>query len=155
MRHQPTLDQAQPGAAQPPQLTTFPNDKGYDDLVLVRAIPFLALCEQHRMPLRGAAHVGYLPGERILGLSTLACLVEHFAARAQTQEELTQQVAAHLATHLRPRGVGVVAEAECSCTTQRCIRTLGATSVTAALLGPLRTDARARAEFFALLRMAR
>jgi GTP cyclohydrolase I len=138
--------------AQPFRLTTFPNDEGYDELVLARAIPFRTLCEHHMLPFSGVAHVGYLPGERILGLSKLARLVEHFAARPQTQERLTMQVANCLDADLRPRGVGVVLEAEHTCMTQRGIRALGATTVTSALLGRLRTDPRSRAEFFALAR---
>jgi GTP cyclohydrolase IA len=140
-------------AAQPFRLTTFPNDEGYDELVLARAIPFRTLCEHHMLLFSGVAHVGYLPGERILGLSKLARLVEHFAARPQTQERLTMQVANCLDADLRPRGVGVVLEAEHTCMTQRGIRALGATTVTSALLGTLRTDPRSRAEFFALARV--
>ena len=83
--------------AQPLRLTTFPNDEGYDELVLARAIPFRTVCEHHLLPFSGVAHVGYLPGDRILGLSKLARLVEHFAARPQTQERLTKQVADCLA----------------------------------------------------------
>ena len=79
--------------ARPFRLTTFPNDEGYDELVLARAIPFRTLCEHHLLLFSGVAHVGYLPGERILGLSKLARLVGHFAARPQTQERLTMQVA--------------------------------------------------------------
>jgi GTP cyclohydrolase I len=140
-------------AAQPFRLTTFPNDEGYDELVLARAIPFRTLCEHHMLLFSGVAHVGYLPGERILGLSKLARLVEHFAAQPQTQERLTMQVAKCLDANLRPRGVGVVLEAEHTCMTQRGIRSLGATTVTSALLGTLRTDPRSRAEFFALARV--
>jgi GTP cyclohydrolase IA len=140
-------------AAQPFQLTTFPNDEGYDELVLARAIPFRTLCEHHMLLFSGVAHVGYLPGERILGLSKLARLVEHFAARPQTQERLTMQVAKCLDANLRPRGVGVVMDAEHTCMTQRGVRALGATTVTSALLGTLRTDPRSRAEFFALARV--
>jgi GTP cyclohydrolase I len=136
--------------ARPLQLTTFPNDDGYDELVLARAIPFRTVCEHHLLPFSGVAHVGYLPGERILGLSKLARLVEHFAARPQTQERLTKQVADCLAARLGPRGTGVVLEAEHSCMTLRGVRALGATTVTSATTGTLRTDARARAEFFAL-----
>jgi GTP cyclohydrolase IA len=139
-------------AAQPFRLTTFRNDEGYDELVLARAIPFRTLCEHHMLLFSGVAHVGYLPGERILGLSKLARLVEHFAARPQTQERLTMQVAKCLDTNLHPRGVGVVMEAEHTCMTQRGVRALGATTVTSALLGTLRTDPRSRAEFFALAR---
>ena len=137
-------------AARPFQLTTFPNDEGYDELVLARAIPFRTLCEHHMLLFSGVAHVGYLPGERIVGLSKLARLVEHFAAKPQTQERLTMQVAKRLDTCLSPKGVGVVLEAEHTCMTQRGIRALGATTVTSALLGRLRTDARSRAEFFAM-----
>jgi GTP cyclohydrolase I len=140
-------------AAQPFRLTTFPNDEDYDELVLARAIPFRTLCEHHMLLFSGVAHVGYLPGERILGLSKLARLVEHFAARPQTQERLTMQVAKCLDASLRPRGVGVVLEAEHTCMTQRGIRSHGATTVTSALLGTLRTDPRSRAEFFALARV--
>jgi GTP cyclohydrolase I len=140
-------------AAQPFRLTTFPNDEGYDELVLARAIPFRTLCEHHMLLFSGVAHVGYLPGERILGLSKLARLVEHFAAQPQTQERLTMQVAKRLDADLRPRGVGVVLEAEHTCMTQRGIRALGATTVTSALLGTLRTDPRSRDEFFALARV--
>ena len=134
----------------PLRLTTFPNDEGYDELVLARGIPFRTVCEHHLLPFAGIAHVGYLPGQRILGLSKLARLVEHFAARPQTQERLTKQVADCLAEHLRPRGTGVVLEAEHTCMTLRGVRALGATTVTSALLGTLRADARSRAEFFAL-----
>jgi GTP cyclohydrolase I len=139
-------------ATQPFRLTTFPNDEGYDELVLARAIPFRTLCEHHMLLFSGVAHVGYLPGERILGLSKLARLVEHFAAQPQTQERLTMQVAKCLDANLRPRGIGVVLEAEHTCMTQRGIRALGATTITSALLGTLRNDPRSRAEFFALAR---
>jgi GTP cyclohydrolase IA len=137
-------------AAQPFRLTTFPNDEGYDELVLARAIPFRTVCEHHMLLFSGVAHVGYLPGERILGLSKLARLVGHFAARPQTQERLTMQVARCLEANLRPRGVGVVLEAEHTCMTQRGVHALGATTVTSALLGTLRDDPRSRAEFFAV-----
>ncbi len=136
--------------AQPLRLTTFPNDDGYDELVLARAIPFRTVCEHHLLPFSGVAHVGYLPGERVLGLSKLARLVEHFAARPQTQERLTRQVADCLATRLFPRGVGVVLEAEHTCMTLRGVRAIGAKTITSTLLGALRADASSRAEFFAL-----
>ncbi len=136
--------------AQPLRLTTFPNDEGYDELVLARGIPFRTVCEHHLLPFAGVAHVGYLPGERILGLSKLARLVEHLAARPQTQERLTKQVADHLAARLHPRGTGVVLEAEHTCMTLRGVRALGTTTLTSALRGTLRADARSRADFFAL-----
>src|SRR6266704_3137233 len=94
--------------SRPLRLTTFPNTEGYDELVLARGIPFRTVCEHHLLPFSGIAHVGYLPGERILGLSKLARLVQHFAARPQTQERLTMQVAKYLDAELRPRGVVVV-----------------------------------------------
>src|SRR5579864_98084 len=97
--------------ARPLRLTTFANDEGYDELVVARDIPFRTVCEHHLLPFSGVAHVGYLPGERIVGLSKLARLVEHFAARPQTQERLTRQVADTLQERLRPRGAGVVLEA--------------------------------------------
>jgi GTP cyclohydrolase IA len=135
---------------QPLRLTTFPNDEGYDELVLARAIPFRTVCEHHLLPFSGLAHVGYLPGERIIGLSKLARLVEHFAARPQVQERLTKQVAECLAARLRAPGVGVVLEAEHSCMTLRGVRAHGATTVTSTFLGTLRADPGSRAEFFAL-----
>jgi GTP cyclohydrolase I len=136
--------------APPFQLTTFPNDEGYDELVLARDIPFRTVCEHHLLPFAGVAHVGYLPSERILGLSKLARLVEHFAARPQTQERLTKQVADFLSDQLHPRGAGVVLEAEHTCMTLRGVRAVGAKTTTSALSGTLRADARSRAEFFAL-----
>jgi GTP cyclohydrolase I len=134
----------------PFDLTTFPNDEGYDELVLARGIPVRSVCEHHLLPFVGVAHVGYLPGERILGLSKLARVVEHFARRPQVQERLTKQVADWLAEHLRPKGVGVVIEAEHTCMTLRGVNAVGSTTVTSALSGSLREDARSRQEFFAL-----
>ncbi len=134
----------------PFDLTTFPNEEGYDELVLARAIPVRSVCEHHLLPFAGVAHVGYLPGDRILGLSKLARVVEHFARRPQVQERLTKQVADWLADRLRPAGVGVVIEAEHTCMTLRGVRAVGSTTVTSTLLGILREDARSRQEFFAL-----
>src|SRR5687768_4078359 len=95
--------------------TTFPNDERYDELVLARDIPFHSLCRHHLLPFHGVAHVGYLPGERILGLSELARVVELFARGLQVQERLTKQVADWLLEQLAPKGVGVVLEAEHLC----------------------------------------
>jgi GTP cyclohydrolase I len=134
------------------RLTTFDNDEGYDELVLVRSIPIHSVCEHHLLPFVGVAHVGYLPADRILGLSKLARVVEMFAHAAQVQERLTRQVADWLDTHLQPRGVGVVIEAEHMCMTLRGVQAPGARTVTSTLLGTLREDARSRAEFFALTR---
>jgi GTP cyclohydrolase I len=135
--------------------TTFPNDEGYDELVLARSIAVRSLCEHHALPFVGVAHVGYIPGERILGLSKLARVVEMFARRPQVQERLTQQVADWLQTHLAPRGVGVIVEAEHLCMTMRGVRATGTSTVTSAVHGLLRDDARSRAEFFALTAAAR
>jgi GTP cyclohydrolase I len=134
----------------PFDLTTFPNEEGYDELVLARAIPVRSVCEHHLLPFVGVAHVGYLPGERILGLSKLARVVEYFACRPQVQERLTKQVADWLAEQLRPKGVGVVITAEHSCMTLRGVQAVGSSTITSTLLGVLREDARSRQEFFAL-----
>ena len=134
----------------PFQLTTFPNDEQYDELVLVRDLPVRSLCEHHGLPFTGVAHVGYLPGERILGLSKFARLVELHAASTQTQERLTKQVAEHLDAHLAPRGVGVVIEAEHTCMSLRGVRAPGARTLTSVMLGALRSDPSSRAEFLAL-----
>ena len=131
-------------------LTTFDNDEGYDELVLARSIPIRSVCEHHLLPFVGVAHVGYLPGDRILGLSQLARVVELFAHGAQVQERLTKQVADWLHDHLRPRGVGVVIEAEHLCMSLRGVQAVGARTMTSTLLGTLRDDGRSRAEFFAL-----
>jgi GTP cyclohydrolase IA len=132
------------------ELTTFANDEDYDELVLARGIPMHSVCEHHMLPFVGTAHVGYLPGRRILGLSKLARVVELFARRPQVQERLTKQVAEWLQTHLQPRGAGVVIEAEHMCMTLRGVRAGGASTVTSSLLGGLRDDPRSRAEFLAL-----
>ncbi|TVT19082.1 GTP cyclohydrolase I FolE [Amycolatopsis rhizosphaerae] len=134
----------------PFDLTTFPNDEGYDELVLARSIPLRSVCEHHLLPFTGIAHVGYLPGERILGLSKLARVTEHFARRPQVQERLTKQIADWLDQRLSPKGVGVVIEAEHTCMTLRGVQAAGSTTVTSTLLGTLRSDARSRQEFFAL-----
>ncbi|WP_225753545.1 GTP cyclohydrolase I [Actinotalea sp. Marseille-Q4924] len=138
--------------AEPFDFTTFPNDGGYDELVLVRDIPVTSVCEHHMLPFTGVAHIGYLPGERVLGLSKFARLVEVVSHRAQTQERLTTQVADHLQQQLAPRGVGVVVEAEHSCMSLRGARAVGARTVTSALLGTLRSDPASRAEFLSLVR---
>ncbi|MBG7698765.1 GTP cyclohydrolase I FolE [Streptomyces sp. MC1] len=134
----------------PFDLTTFPNDEGYDELVLARRIPVRSVCEHHLLPFVGTAHVGYLPGARILGLSKLARVVERFACRPQVQERLTKQVADWLQDHLEPKGVGVVIEAEHSCMTLRGVQATGSSTMTSTLLGLLRSDARSRSEFLGL-----
>jgi GTP cyclohydrolase IA len=130
--------------------TTFPNDGGYDELVVARAIPFHSLCEHHLLPFVGVAHVGYLPGERIFGLSKLARVVDFFARSMQVQERLTTQIAGWLRRELQPKGVGVVLEAEHLCMSLRGVQKQGATTVTSALHGLVRDDPRTRQEFLAL-----
>lgn len=136
---------------QPFDLTTFPNDEAYDELIVIRDIPFHSLCEHHLLPFVGVAHIGYLPGSRILGLSKFARVVEHFARRLQVQERLTSQIAQWLDENLGPRGVGVVLEAEHLCMSLRGVRAGGARTVTSALHGTVRHDERTRSEFLALV----
>ena len=130
--------------------TTFPNDGGFDELVVATGIPFHSLCEHHFLPFTGIAHVGYLPGDRIVGLSKLARVVEHFARLPQVQERLTTQIAGWLDAQLAPKGVGVVLEAEHLCMSLRGVQKPGARTVTSALHGVVRDDPRTRQEFLAL-----
>ena len=132
--------------------TTFPNDEHYDELVLAKSIPLQSLCEHHMLPFTGVAHVGYLPGERILGLSKLARVVELFARDLQVQERLTVQVANWLQEHLAPKGVGVVIEAEHMCMSLRGVQARGSRTITSSVHGLLREDPRSRQEFFTLTR---
>jgi GTP cyclohydrolase I len=130
--------------------TTFPNDEGYDELVLVRDIAFSSLCQHHLLPFSGVAHVAYLPGDRIVGLSKLARVVEHFARDLQVQERLTKQIGDWLDDQLAPKGVGVVLEAEHLCMTLRGAQAHGSRTVTSSLHGLVRDDPRTRAEFLQL-----
>jgi len=136
-------------------LTTFPNDEGYDELVLARDIPFHSLCQHHLLPFHGVAHIGYVPDGRILGLSKLARVIELFARDLQVQERLTQQVADWLDEQVAPKGVGVVLEAEHLCMSLRGVRAHGSRTVTSAVHGLLRDDARSRQEFFSLTGIGR
>jgi len=131
-------------------LTTFPNDEGYDELVLARDIAFLSVCEHHLLPFHGVAHVAYIPADRLLGLSKLARVVELFARGLQVQERLTQQVADWLDDRLSPHGVGVVLQAEHLCMSIRGVKATGSTTQTAALRGRLRHDIASRQEFYLL-----
>jgi GTP cyclohydrolase I len=135
----------------PVSLTTFPNDSDYDELVVVREIPFHSLCMHHLLPFHGVAHVAYLPADRIIGLSKLARVVELFARELQLQERLTMQIATCLRDHLQPKGVGVVIEAEHMCMALRGVQKSGTRTTTSALLGLLRDDARTRQEFLSLV----
>jgi GTP cyclohydrolase IA len=132
---------------EPFNATTFPNDGHYDELVLVRDIPFHSLCEHHLLPFVGVAHVGYIPGDRIVGLSKLARVVDHFARNLQVQERLTTQVADWFERELAPKGVGVVLEAEHTCMSLRGAAKPGTRTVTSALHGLVRDDPRTRQEF--------
>ena len=131
--------------------TTFPNEEHYDELVIVRDIPFHTLCMHHLLPFHGQAHVAYLPGERILGISKLARVVENFARDLQLQERMTVQIADWLEHELKPRGVGVVLSAEHTCMTMRGVLKPGARTVTSALRGSLRDDPGTRQELFSLV----
>ena len=135
---------------EPFNATTFPNDGEYDELVVVRDIPFHSLCEHHLLPFVGIAHVGYIPRERIVGLSKLGRVVDHFARSLQVQERLTTQVAGWFQRELSPKGVGVVIEAEHTCMSLRGAVKPGTRTVTSALHGLVRDDPRTRQEFLAL-----
>jgi len=130
--------------------TTFPNDDRYDGLIVARAIPFHSLCMHHLLPFRGVAHVGYLPGERIIGLSKLARVVELFARDLQIQERMTIQIADWLEAELEPAGVGVVLEAEHMCMSLRGVQQPGARTTTVAMRGAIRDDSDTRQEFLAM-----
>jgi GTP cyclohydrolase IA len=134
----------------PFKFTTFPNADRYDELVLVRAIPLVSLCAHHLLPFKGEVHVGYVPGERIVGLSKLARAVQHFAKALQVQERLTKQIADLIQDELEPKGVGVIMEAEHQCMTVRGVQAMGAKTVTSTLYGLLRDNQASRAEFLSL-----
>ncbi|MCI0499605.1 MAG: GTP cyclohydrolase I FolE [Planctomycetales bacterium] len=123
----------------------------YDEIVLLRDIPFYSMCEHHLMPFIGKAHVAYLPDGQVLGVSKLARIVDSFARRLQLQERLTSQIADFLMQNLKPLGVAVVLEAAHSCTAIRGIRKPGATMVTSALRGIFKKDPRSRAEVLTLM----
>jgi len=136
----------------PFRATTFPNDEGYDELVVARDIPFHSLCEHHLLPFHGVAHVGYLPGARIVGLSKLARVVDAFARRLQTQESLTVQIADTIDEALRPRGVAVMLEAEHLCMSMRGVRKAGSSTVTTQFTGVFKDDPAEQVRFLTLVR---
>ncbi len=131
---------------------TFEEVGGYDELVVLRDIRVVSFCEHHMLPVIGKAHVGYLPTDRVVGISKLARVVNGFARRLQIQEKLTADIAEAIQDTLRPAGVGVVIEAEHSCMTLRGVNTPGSTLTTSRLLGVIRDDARTREEFLRLVR---
>ena len=133
-----------------PELTVFPAD-GFDEVVALRDIPFFSLCEHHLLPFYGHAHIAYLPGDTILGLSKFARVVETYARRLQVQEQLTQQVADKLTRTLRPAGLVVVLEAEHLCMAMRGVQKIGSRTRTSYAGGAFRDNAESRAEALALL----
>ncbi|HAI58283.1 MAG TPA: GTP cyclohydrolase I FolE [Xanthomonadaceae bacterium] len=130
---------------------TFEEVEGYDEMVVLRDIPFESHCEHHLAPIIGKAHVGYLPGGKVVGISKLARVVEAYARRLQVQEKLTAQIADCIERVLQPRGVGVVIEASHECMTTRGVHTRGVSMVTSTMRGCFRDDARTRAEFLAFV----
>lgn len=131
---------------------TFEEVGGYDQLVVLRNIRFVSFCEHHMLPFVGHAHVGYLPTDRVVGISKLARVVNGFARRFQIQEKMTAQIADAIADILQPMGVGVVVEAEHSCMTMRGVNTPGTRLTTSSLRGVVRDDPRTREEFLNLMR---
>lgn len=130
---------------------TFEEVEGYDEMVVLRDIPFESHCEHHLAPIIGKAHVGYLPGGKVVGISKLARVVEAYSRRLQVQEKLTAQVADCIERVLMPRGVGVVIEASHECMTTRGVHTRGVSMVTSTMRGSFRDDPRTRAEFLAFV----
>jgi GTP cyclohydrolase IA len=130
---------------------TFEEVGGYDEIVLLRDIPFQSHCEHHMAPIIGKAHIAYLPKNRVVGISKLARVLHGFARRLQVQERLTAEVADCIWTHLQPHGVAVVIEASHSCMTARGVRTPGVAMTTSRMMGVFREDERSRKEVLALM----
>jgi GTP cyclohydrolase IA len=127
-------------------------DQDYDEMVVVKDIPFYSLCEHHMLPFFGSCHVGYLPRGKVVGLSKVPRLVGVFAHRLQLQEKMTREVAEALNSALAPRGVGVVVEARHLCMEMRGVQKPGGQLITSCMLGTFRKDPRTRAEFLDLVR---
>jgi GTP cyclohydrolase I len=130
---------------------TFEEVEGYDEMIVLRDISFESHCEHHMAPIIGVAHVGYLPSNKVVGISKLARVVETFARRFQVQEKLTAQIANCIEDVLKPRGVGVVIDATHQCMTTRGIHKSGVSMVTSQMLGAFRKDARTRSEFLTMI----
>ena len=130
---------------------TFEEVEGYDEIILLRDISFESHCEHHMAPIIGVAHVGYLPDNKVVGISKLARVVEAYARRFQVQEKMTAQIAQCIDDVLKPRGVGVVIEASHQCMTTRGIHKTGVSMVTSQMMGTFRTDPSTRAEFLQVL----
>lgn len=131
---------------------TFEDVAGYNQLIVLKNIRFVSFCEHHMLPVVGRAHVGYLPTDRVVGISKLARVVRGYARRLQIQEKMTEQIARAIEDVLRPAGVGVVIEAEHSCMTLRGVDVPEARLTTSSLLGSVRDDPRTREEFLSLTR---
>jgi GTP cyclohydrolase I len=131
---------------------TFEEVSGYDELVVLSGIRVVSFCEHHMLPFLGVAHVGYLPTDRVVGISKLARVVQGFSQRLQIQEKLTAQIAQAVQDILKPKGVGVVIQSEHSCMTMRGVNTPGSLLTTSTLLGAVRDDPRTRQEFLGLVR---
>jgi len=131
---------------------TFSEVGGYDELVVLRDIRVVSFCEHHMLPFLGKAHVGYLPSDRVVGISKLARVVHGFSRRLQIQEKLTAEIAEAIQDILKPKGVGVVIESEHSCMTMRGVNTPGSSLTTSRLLGDVRDDPRTRQEFLEFVR---
>ncbi len=131
---------------------TFEEVAGYDELVVLRDIRVVSFCEHHMLPFLGKAHVGYLPSDRVVGISKLARVVQGFARRLQIQEKLTSEIAGAIHDILQPKGVGVVIVSEHSCMTMRGVNTPGSQLTTSSLTGVIRDDARTRQEFLEFVR---
>lgn len=134
---------------------TFEEVEGYDEMIVLRDITFESHCEHHMAPIIGHAHVGYLPSNKVVGISKLARVVDAFARRFQVQEKLTAQIATCIQEVLKPKGVGVVIEASHQCMTTRGVHKTGVSMVTSQMLGAFREDARTRTEFLTNVGRAR
>ncbi|MEM9208640.1 MAG: GTP cyclohydrolase I FolE [Pseudomonadota bacterium] len=131
---------------------TFEEVEGYDEMIVLRDIDFESHCEHHMAPIIGKAHVGYLPNNKVVGISKLARVVETFARRLQVQEKMTAQIANCIQDVLKPRGVGVIINASHQCMTTRGVHKTGVSMVTSQMLGSFRKDARTRTEFLQIIR---
>lgn len=132
--------------------TTFDEVSGYDDIVLLRDIPFFSHCEHHMVPFIGHAHIAYYPSAGVVGLSKLARVVDVYARRLQTQENLSAEIAAAIETALKPRGVAVMIEAEHQCMSLRGVQKAGVATVTTRFTGVFREDPSEQARFMTLIR---
>ena len=131
---------------------TFEEVSGYDDIVLVRDIPFFSHCEHHMVPIIGKAHVAYLPDGKVLGLSKIARTVDIFARRLQTQESITAQIAGAIADNLQPKGVAVMIEADHMCMAMRGVQKMGASTLTTSFTGAFKADPQHQARFMTMVR---